>query len=60
MEKNRLEEVACKHSVFHAKFSSNSFRARLSIIYCPPYSDLHPVSLKRFLMTLLHTWRSSF
>ena len=33
---------------FHAKFLSNSFRTRLSIIYCPPYSNLHPVSLKTF------------
>ena len=27
---------------------TNSFRARLSIIYRPPYSNLHPVSLKTF------------
>ena len=28
--------------------NTNSFRARLSIIYRPPYSNLHPVSLKTF------------
>ena len=40
--------------------NTNSFRARLSIIYRPPHSNLHPVSLKTFLMTLLYTWRVSF
>ena len=28
--------------------NTNSFRARLSIIYRPTYSNLHPVSLKTF------------
>ena len=28
--------------------NTNSLRARLSIIYRPPYSNLHPVSLKTF------------
>ena len=28
--------------------NTNSFRARLSITYRPPYSNLHPVSLKTF------------
>ena len=30
------------------RLNTNSFRARLSIIYRPPYSNLHPVSLKTF------------
>ena len=32
--------------------NTNSFRARLSTIYRPPYSNLHPVSLKTFFWWL--------